>query len=542
MCIPSAVHDRTVKYQRHLHPANYPLTELPNHPIPSPYAVPTDPLFEPSPGDSTPGDSAPDDPAPNTAMPQHESVPDLYGLVDRVMHAVDDWEASWGPYRPHRSVGVDPERARAAVDALTERLQGNYPFGHPRYAGQMLKPPHPVAIAAYLAAMRINPNNHALDGGPPTSHMEQEVVANLAAMLGFPDESLAHLTSGGTVANLEALWVARESHPDRAIAFSTDAHYTHQRMGGVLNADTVTLPTDDDGRLDLDALDDALSGGRVGTLVVTAATTGLGTVDPIADAIDLARTHDVRVHVDAAYGGFFRLLAQEDAPAFDGFPAADFKAIGRADSVALDPHKHGLQPYGCGCICFRDPAVGRFYKHDSPYTYFTSDELHLGEITLECSRAGAAAAALWTTLQAIPLTPNDGLGRILAACMRAARHWAGQIEASDAFHLYAPPETDIVAYLPVPSQPSLSAVDAASRAVFDAAMNHPDEPVYLSLYRLSADRLQRRFPHLKADRNDAAVLRSVLMKPEHETYAADLVGHLETIAASVVPASNPAAS
>ena len=75
------------------------------------------------------------------------------------------------------------------------------------------------------------------------------------------------------------------------------------------------------------------------------------------------------------------------------------RALAACDSIVVDPHKHGLQPYGCGAVLFRDPAVGRLYLHDSPYTYFTSDELHLGEISLECSRAGAAAAALWLTLR-----------------------------------------------------------------------------------------------------------------------------------------------
>ena len=53
-----------------------------------------------------------------------------------------------------------------------------------------------------------------------------------------------------------------------------------------------------------------------------------------------------------------------------------------ADSIVVDPHKHGLQPYGCGAVLFKDPSIGTFYKHDSPYTYFTSDDLHLGEISL----------------------------------------------------------------------------------------------------------------------------------------------------------------
>ena len=64
---------------------------------------------------------------------------------------------------------------------------------------------------------------------------------------------------------------------------------------------------------------------------------------------------------------------------------------------------------------FRDASVGRFYKHDSPYTYFTSNELHLGEISLECSRAGASAVALWATQRLLPLTPGGDFALGLAA-------------------------------------------------------------------------------------------------------------------------------
>jgi len=449
--------------------------------------------------------------------------------VNRALRHLDRWEASWGATEPHPSLSVDPDRLDAAFSDYLERLDGNYPFHHPRYAGQMLKPPHPVAVAAYLAAMRINPNNHALDGGPPTSHMEQEVVADLAAMLGLPDESLGHLTGGGTVANLEALWVARETHPEQRLAVSRNAHYTHTRMAEVLSLDVAPVATDAVGRIDLDALDEVLATGTVGTVVLTTGTTGLGTVDRIEAAMALCRRYDTRVHIDAAYGGFFRLLAERDE-SFAGFPSDAFRAIAEADSVAIDPHKHGLQPYGCGCILFRDPAVGRFYQHDSPYTYFTSDELHLGEISLECSRAGAAAGALWCTLQALPLASNDGVGDVVAACLRAARTWASAVSASDALTLYAPPETDIVAYFPTPQAPSMSAVDAASRALFDAAMNAPEDPVFTSLYRVPARQMAALHPELEADTDDVAIVRSVLMKPEHETHAKDLVARLAALA------------
>jgi len=183
----------------------------------------------------------------------------------------------------------------------------------------------------------------------------------------------------------------------------------------------------------------------------------------------------------------------------------------------VDPHKHGLQPFGCGAVLFRDPTVGALYRHDSPYTYFTSQELHLGEISLECSRAGAAAGALWLTLRALPLEAGAGLGPVVAGGIRAARAWAELLDASDQFRLYQPPELDILTFWPRPGSPSCAAVDAASAALLQAAMAD-SSPVYLSTLRLAADRLRHRDPALAPDAAEARVLRSVLMKPEHEGY------------------------
>ena len=235
---------------------------------------------------------------------------DLERWVGQAVAANQEWAAGFGPFTPHPSLEVSDERFGAAFAEFTERLADNYPFFHPRYAGQMLKPPHPAAVAGYLAAMLINPNNHALDGGPATARMEREVTAQLADMFGFGTH-LGHLTTSGTMANLEALFVARELHPGRGVAFSADAHYTHSRMCGLLGIEGHPVPVDRAGRMDLDALDELLRGGRVGTVVLTAGTTGLGAIDPVHEALGLCRQHGARVHVDAAYGGFFTILAQD---------------------------------------------------------------------------------------------------------------------------------------------------------------------------------------------------------------------------------------
>lgn len=434
--------------------------------------------------------------------------------LSRSLDALDEWERTWGPATADPSVQVDSGRVDEVLGELSVRLRENYPYFHPRYAGQMLKPPHPVAILAYTTAMHINPNNHALDGGMATSHMEREVVADLAAMLGFDGAHLGHLTSGGTVANLEALWVARSLHPDKLIVSSEQSHYTHARVSEVIGARHASIPVDARGRMDLGALQAALSSGAVGTVVATAGTTGLGAVDQIDEIIPMARRAGARVHVDAAYGGFFRLLAQRSDGLVDS-PA--LLAIAESDSVVVDPHKHGLQPYGCGCVIFRDPSVGRFYSHDSPYTYFTSDAMHLGEITLECSRAGATAAALWATLRCLPLFPGGGLGDVLAQSRRAALSWASLIRESGRFRLVVEPELDILVFFPLPDSdtPRASDITDLTHRVFRDAMEDSSDPVFLA--KLSVDRAMLQAVHADIDWDieTVEVLRSVLMKPEH---------------------------
>src|SRR5262252_9306030 len=433
---------------------------------------------------------------------------DRQDWLRRAADAIAGWEASFPPFARHPSLEISDERFAAVFDVFTERLRHNYPYFHPSYAGQMLKPPHPAAVAGYLAAMLINPNNHALDGGPATGQMEKETVATLAVMFGL-DTHLGHLTTSGTIANLEALYVARETHPGLGVAYSEEAHYTHARMCGVLGIEGTPVPADAAGRMDPGALDELLAGGRIGTVVATAGTTGLGAIDPVHEVLAVARRHGVRVHVDAAYGGFFTLLAGQPGEA--GLDPAPWRAIAGCDSVVVDPHKHGLQPYGCGAILFRDPEVGRFYLHDSPYTYFTSGELHLGEISLECSRAGASAAALWLTLQLLPLTA-DGLGQVLATCRGAALDWAALIGESALLELYQPPELDIVCYFPQLPGATMSAIDDATVSMLARGIK-ASRPAFLSTLRVTAAGMSRRHPGVTADQGGARILRSVLMKP-----------------------------
>jgi glutamate/tyrosine decarboxylase-like PLP-dependent enzyme len=433
---------------------------------------------------------------------------------------ISEWKNNWEPFTADESLAVSPESISLHFNDLKERLRHNYPFHHPCYAGQMLKPPHPVAVAAYLAAMQLNPNNHALDGGPATAGLEKEAVDKVASMFGI-NPYLGHLTSSGTIANLEALWIARELHPEKFIAFSRQAHYTHSRMCEVIKARPLLIEADQYGRMDLADLEEKARKYEIGTVVVTAGTTALGALDPVAEISALAKTANFRVHVDAAYGGFYTVLA--DSGLINGDV---FRAICRADSVVIDPHKHGLQPYGCGCIIFRDPAVGKYYSHDSPYTYFTSKELHLGEISLECSRAGAAASAFWTTLQFFPLESGKGFGGILRKTRQAALELSRRLKESKNYTLLLEPELDIVCYFPVTENNKASEISEKSEAVFQYLENNPHQPLYLA--KLKAGKNTGTYSNrIEWDTETMTVLRSCLMKPEHLGYVSTIIERLE---------------
>lgn len=443
-------------------------------------------------------------------MPR-DPIPALLGPLTDLL------EARFGTL-PEFSTKVDNEAMTRVLETVAGRLGDNYPYFHPLYAGQMLKPPHPVARAAYALAMTINPNNHARDGGRASSEMEIEAVRQIAAMFGWT-EYLGHLTSSGTMANLEALWIAGQLAPGKRGKFrvvaSEQAHYTHQRISGVLRLEYASVPADRRGRMDLEALEAELRRGGVGTVVATLGTTALGAVDPLEEILALRERYGFRVHVDAAYGGYFVLIPEAlDAPA-----RRAFAAIGRADSIVVDPHKHGLQPYGCGCVLFRDPGVGQLYQHDSPYTYFTSKELHLGEISLECSRAGAAAVALWATQQLLPLVPGGEFARGLKQGRQAAQTLEGRLRADARFAPLAAgaPELDIVVWAALPLHGAdLREASKLAQNIFDACAARDLHLALVQLPRCWFAQTQELAA--SPDREPITCLRSVLMKPEHEAW------------------------
>jgi glutamate/tyrosine decarboxylase-like PLP-dependent enzyme len=301
------------------------------------------------------------------------------------------------------------------------------------------------------------------------------------------------------------LWVAGQLQPGTTVVASQQAHYTHNRISAVLGLAFESIPCDQRGRMDVQALQKRLEQGGVGTVVATIGTTATGAVDPLPELLELRHRYGYRLHADAAYGGYFVLsdnLREETQ--------RTYQRLGEVDSIVVDPHKHGLQPYGCGCVLFRDPAVGRFYKHDSPYTYFSSSELHLGEISLECSRPGAAAVGLWATQRLLPLVRGGEFASMLQDTRLAALKLYEKLLTEPRFMTATPPELDIVIWAARAAR--VSEASSIARAIFnEAARNN----LHLALAELPVDFFDLAAAGMKRDRDTITCLRSVLMKPEH---------------------------
>jgi len=394
---------------------------------------------------------------------------------------------------PEFTPEFDPIVLGKVIDEVAERMQDNYPYFHPQYAGQMLKPPHPIARIAYAMSLWVNPNNHALDGGRASSAMEKECIVELAAMFGW-QEALGHLTGGGTMANLEALWVAGRLHPGKRIIGSKQAHYTHSRISDVLGIPYSPVAVTRDGRMDITEIETLLQQGDVGTIVVTMGNTGLGAVDPLS-----------------------KILRDTQQ---------SYRDLNAVDSIVIDPHKHGLQPYGCGCILFKDSAIGSMYKHDSPFTYFSSAELHLGEISLECSRPGASAVALWATQRLLPLENNGEFASGLDSSLSAAQDFHARLDASEFFTPLMPPELDIIVY--AVNAPTTILSSERARSLFEQAAN---QGLHLALIELPLTLAGHWLPDMSANSETITCLRSVLMKPEHEQWSERIIDLLEAAAA-----------
>ena len=273
-------------------------------------------------------------------------------------------ERPWdGDFRDvlERQLGTaPPERGQSADEVLEQVLRDVLPYAarldHPRFFGFVPSAPTwPGVVADYLAAgFNINSCTWLVSSG--TSQLELVVVDWLRGWIGYPETAGGLITSGGSAASVEALVAAREAagHPERpAVYMSDQSHSALKRaalVAGVRREHIRLVPSDDDFRMDMAALDRCMADDRASGLqpiavCANAGTAGTGAIDPLGPLSDFCSREGVWLHVDAAYGGF-ALVTPDGKQLLAG--------IERADSVGIDAHKWFFQPYEAGALMVKN--------------------------------------------------------------------------------------------------------------------------------------------------------------------------------------------
>jgi tyrosine decarboxylase/aspartate 1-decarboxylase len=246
-------------------------------------------------------------------------------------------------------------------------------------------------------------------------------------------DSVGFIVSGGTEANLLALWAARNcsnvSSPEVVVPES--AHFSFDKICNLLKLKPVRAKLDSSYKVSPEAVDRCIT-NRTVAIIGTAGTAELGVVDPINELSEIALTHGVHLHVDAALGG---LVIPFLEPEVQGALAFDFRLEG-VKSVTVDPHKMGMSTIPAGGILFRDPAMLEHIKTETPYLTESPQYTFVG------TRSGASVAATWAVFESLGC---EGFRRTVERCITLTRFLSKQIETLG-LQLVVKPTLNIVAF------------------------------------------------------------------------------------------------
>jgi putative pyridoxal-dependent aspartate 1-decarboxylase len=373
-----------------------------------------------------------------------------------------------------------PEKKLDAV--ITELIEGFAPravnVASPYFVGHMT-----AAIPFFMVHLKtivtaLNQNVVKIETSKLASIVEKQVLAKIHRLVyGFDDlfydthiqsvrTCLGGFTEDGTMANMTALWVARNAllapkegfegveaaglaaaltaHGlDRCVLLvSRLGHYSLVKSAGVLgigNRNVIPIDVDARNRMDVGSLRETLSrlrGESPGTAVLAvvgiAGTTETGTVDPLADIADICAEHNIHFHVDAAWGGP-TLMSKKYAHLLNG--------IERADSVIIDGHKQFYMPMSCGMVLFREPTAMDAVEYHANYI------IRHGSVDLGTkSIAGSRAANSLILDCALKIMGSSGYALLIDHGIETARTLAAEIERRPDFQLITAPELNILTY------------------------------------------------------------------------------------------------
>ncbi|MEM1179606.1 MAG: pyridoxal-dependent decarboxylase [Acidobacteriota bacterium] len=409
-------------------------------------------------------------------MTDHETLDpkDWRAFSDRAHRALDaaiEHMRSRSVERPWRPL---PAEARAEIerplphgegqlDEVFDRIERSvlpYPTGnaHPRFWGWVMGNGTPEAALADLMASAMNPHLAGYDQSGAA--VERQVIAWLKEIMGFPESGSGVLVSGGTMANLIGVAVARKEKagfdvreegltagPPLRLYGSSEAHSWAEKCCDVLGLGRHSfrrVASDADGRVVPDALRGAIAqdrsrGLRPICVIGNAGTVDAGAVDDLDALADLCRDEDLWLHVDGAFGALL---------AFSEKLSHHLHGLERADSVAFDIHKWGYLPYELGCTLVRDGEAHRSTFRtkakylEPPGRGVQPDDLELAELGIQLSR-GFRALKVWTAFEVHGV---DKIGRQIEANVAQAQHLAERVRSDARLELLGPAPLNVVCF------------------------------------------------------------------------------------------------
>ncbi|CCK79225.1 pyridoxal-dependent aspartate 1-decarboxylase PanP [Desulfobacula toluolica] len=446
-------------------------------------------------------------------------------------------------------INAHPQKKLADVikDIINEIAPRAVNVASPYFIGHMTSaiPFFMVHLKAITAAL--NQNVIKLETSKVLSVLEKQILAKMHRMIfNFDDHfylehvqntetSLGNFTTGGTTANLTALWVARnkcfpskgnfesiekngifeamKTHDlEKAVVLvSKRGHYSLRKAGGVLglgNQNVIPIDVDANRTIDIIKLKSKIKElqankkTKIVAIIGIAGATETGIIDPLPKLADICQKHGIHFHVDAAWGGPV-LLSEKYCHLLKG--------IERADSVAIDCHKQFYMPMTSGMVYFKDPTAMDHIVYHSSYVN-RPGSVDLGIKTLEGSRE-ANSLILDSALK---IMGSKGYALMIDHGIETAREFAKMISQRSLFQLVTKPQLNILTYrlVPLDIQKKLETADKEERQ----KLNYILDDINIKIQRIQREAgksfvSRTRLKNSPDDYNNNVVLRSVIMNP-----------------------------